>query len=63
MEIINQNIFKVIHSEEEKAKTHSDHLIGFNQSIVRKIKDKERKKKYRELQFNRLIGRKKVCQN
>ena len=37
MEIIKENIFKVNSSEEEKAQTHSDHLIGVNQSIMRKV--------------------------
>ena len=59
MEIIKENIFKVNSSEEEKAQTHSDHLIGVNQSIMRKIKEKERRKKYREIQFNRVDWQKK----
>ena len=59
MEIIKENIFKVNSSEEEKAQTHSDHLISVNQSIMRKIKEKERRKKHREIQFNRVDWQKK----
>ena len=63
IEIIKENIFKVNSSEEEKSQTHSDHLIGVNQSIMRKIKEKERRKKHREIQFNRVDWQNKVCQN
>ena len=49
MEIIAENIFKINYSDKKKTTTHRNNLISVNKSIVRKIKEKEQKKKYREI--------------